>query len=64
MKKGCVYLVGAGCSGADLITVRGLKLLQRCDAVVYDDLIDPALLDAYWLQKVGQILSLIMSTTT
>ena len=46
MKKGCVYLVGAGCSGADLITVRGLKLLQRCDAVVYDDLIDPALLDA------------------
>ena len=46
MKKGCVYLVGAGCSDADLITVRGLKLLQRCDAVVYDDLIDTALLDA------------------
>ena len=46
MKKGCVYLVGAGCSDADLITVRGLKLLQRCDAVIYDDLIDAALLDA------------------
>ena len=44
--KGCVYLVGAGCGGADLITVRGLELLKRCDAVVYDDLIDAELLDA------------------
>lgn len=37
--KGCVYLVGAGCGKADLITVRGLSLLQACDTVVYDDLI-------------------------
>ena len=43
-KEGFVYLVGAGCGGADLITVRGLRLLQSCDAVVYDDLIDPSLL--------------------
>lgn len=43
---GRVELVGAGCGKADLITVRGLKLLQQCQAVVYDDLIDPALLDA------------------
>ena len=43
---GRVDLVGAGCGMADLITVRGLKLLQQCQAVVYDDLIDPALLDA------------------
>lgn len=43
---GSVALVGAGCGKADLITVRGLKLLQQCQAVVYDDLIDPALLDA------------------
>ena len=38
-------LVGAGCGRADLITVRGLRLLQQCRAVVYDDLIDLALLD-------------------
>lgn len=43
---GRVDLVGAGCGKADLITVRGLKLLQQCQAVVYDDLIDQALLDA------------------
>ena len=44
-KKGSVALVGAGCGKADLITVRGLRLLQKCEAVVYDDLIDPELLD-------------------
>jgi len=45
-KQGRVYLVGAGCGAADLITVRGLRLLERCDVVVYDDLLDPELLDA------------------
>lgn len=44
MNKGIVYLVGAGCGQADLITVRGMRLLQSCDAVVYDDLIDLSLL--------------------
>lgn len=44
--SGMVYLVGAGCGQADLITVRGLRLLERCDAVVYDDLIAPDLLEA------------------
>lgn len=43
---GKVYLVGAGCGAADLITVRGLRLLERCGAVVYDDLLAPELLDA------------------
>ena len=43
---GRVYLVGAGCGSADLITVRGLDLLKTCDAVVYDELLDPALLEA------------------
>ena len=44
-KPGEVYLVGAGCGAADLITVRGLRLIQRCDVLVYDDLIDEALLN-------------------
>ena len=43
-QMGKVYLVGAGCGTADLITLRGLRLLQSCDVVVYDDLIDKALL--------------------
>lgn len=43
-KTGCVWLIGAGCGGADLITVRGLERLRQCDVVVYDDLIDGALL--------------------
>lgn len=43
---GKVYLVGAGCGAADLITVRGLRLLEHCGAVVYDDLLSLELLDA------------------
>lgn len=43
--KGFVSLIGAGCGSADLITLRGKDRLERCDAVVYDDLIDSALLD-------------------
>ena len=34
-----VVLVGAGC-GADSVTVRGARLLQMCDCVVYDSLLD------------------------
>jgi len=38
-------LVGAGPGAADLITVRGLKALQRADVVVYDRLVDRELLE-------------------
>jgi uroporphyrinogen III methyltransferase/synthase len=45
-KVGCVYLVGAGCGDADLITLRGLQRLGCCDVLIYDDLIDDTLLSA------------------
>jgi uroporphyrin-III C-methyltransferase len=44
-RTGTVYLVGAGPGAADLITLRGLRVLRCAEAVVYDALIDASLLD-------------------
>ena len=30
-----VYFVGAGTGAADLITVRGMRLLQKADVIIY-----------------------------
>ena len=42
---GKAFLVGAGPGRADLITVRGLRLIQQADVILYDRLIAPELLD-------------------
>ena len=42
---GKVYLVGAGPGAADLITVRGAKLLAQADIVFHDALIEPEMLE-------------------
>lgn len=41
-----IYFVGAGCGAEDLITVRGMRLLQKADAIIYaGSLVNPKLLD-------------------
>ena len=42
---GKVYLVGAGPGAADLITVRGAKLLEKADIVFHDALVEPEMLE-------------------
>ena len=40
-----VYFVGAGAGAADLITVRGARLLERADVIIYaGSLVNPELL--------------------
>ena len=41
---GKVFLVGAGPGAADLITLRGAKLLEKADIVFYDALVDSEML--------------------
>ena len=41
-----VDFVGAGCGAKDLITLRGLKLIQQADVIIYaGSLVNPELLE-------------------
>ena len=42
---GKVYLIGAGPGAADLITVRGARLLGTVEVVLHDALVEPEMLD-------------------
>ena len=54
MKKGFVYLVGAGPGDPRLITLKGKQILEDCDAVVYDHLASTAFLS--WVPSHCRIL--------
>ena len=45
MRKGKVYLVGAGPGDPGLMTVKGLDCLRRADVVIYDRLVDESILN-------------------
>lgn len=45
MNTGKVWLVGAGPGDAGLITVKGLECLRHAEVLVFDRLVNPALLD-------------------
>lgn len=43
--KGTIYFVGAGPGDPGLLTMRGAELLRRSEVVIYDGLVNPAILE-------------------
>lgn len=43
---GCIALIGAGLGDPELLTVKGLRKIKHADVIVYDRLINPAILNS------------------
>ncbi|MPZ15775.1 MAG: precorrin-4 C(11)-methyltransferase, partial [Chloroflexi bacterium] len=55
MAAGHVYFIGAGPGAPDLITVRGMTIVERADVVIYaDSLVDPAVCE--WARPDAEVL--------
>ena len=44
MKKGKVYLIGAGPGDPGLITLKGIQCLKKADVIIYDHLVSGEIL--------------------
>jgi len=53
-RRGSVYLVGAGPGDPELITVRGMRLIQQADTVIHDRLIPRELLQ--WCRENAEVI--------
>lgn len=54
-RTGAVYLVGAGPGDPGLLTVRGRELLNTCDVIVYDALVNPLLIERSRLDRTTDV---------
>ncbi len=52
MKKGFVYLIGAGPGDPELITSKAVHAMARADCIIYDYLANPLLVEPYECEKI------------